>query len=226
MIKNIIITLLSFASISAYAIEFSSKDFQNARNTGYDAAMAYIDSITSVPKDFPQSVEALKLDSTINLMAGAVHCGKTREEADILFEQAVILFNQKKDLITPKPAMETALRLKQYKFAAQKFSELNSTLNAGEVITIALSLYKNRAITKDTCIDYLIAASEKTVAEHHLLCLTKAIKMLPKRDLSGAVFMTMEQKRTFYGNFLNLVEPTKASAELLGICKTEYQLVK
>ena len=226
MIRNIIITLLSLASISAYAVEFSSKDFQNARNTSYDAAMAYIDSITSVPKDFPQSVEALKADATINLMAGAVHCGKTREEADILFEQAVILFNQKKDIMAPRSTMETALRLKQYTLAAQKFSELNSKLNAGESITIALSLYKNRALTKDTCIDYLIAASEKNVAEHHLLGLTKAIKMLPKRDLSGAVFMTMEQKRTFYGNFLNLVEPTKTSAELLGICKTEYQLVK
>ena len=226
MIRNIIIALMSLASISAYAVEFSFKDFQNARNTGYDAAMAYIDSITSVPEDFPQSVESLKADTTINLMAGAVHCGKTREEADILFEQAVILFNQKKAIMAPKPAMETALRLKQYTFAAQKFAELNSKLNAGESITIALILYKNRAITKDTCIDYLIAASEKNVGEHQLVGLTKAIKMLPKRDLSGAAFMTMEQKRTFYGNYLNLVEPTKASAEFLGICKTEYQLVK
>ena len=66
MIRNIIITLMSLVSISSYAVEFSFKDFQNAKNAGYDAAVAYIDSITSVPEDFPQSVESLKADTTIN----------------------------------------------------------------------------------------------------------------------------------------------------------------
>ena len=37
---------------------------------------------------------------------------------------------------------------------------------------------------------------------------------------------TAEEKKEFYGNILSLTDVTKESAELLGICKTEYQLVK
>ena len=227
MIKTKLITFLAviISAISAYAVSLDWNAFRAAHTNGFDAVEAYIDSIDETPAGF-SSVEQWSIATKINLYLGSVHFGLPAATVQQKQAQAAQLFNANKDSLKASDALQIALRMQKYDIAAQKLEACSNIIDAAHLINYAVACYKGEAISKDKCIEYILLASSKNISKNHLPFITKAIVSLPKRGLDGAPFMTVDQRKEFYGNFLSLVEVSKESREFLGICKTEYQLVK
>ena len=118
------------------------------------------------------------------------------------------------------------MRIYDYQLAASKFGELIKVQSAPEVINNAIVLYKNNAISKDVAVAALMEASVKEIKVSWYAPLSKAVANIPTRGLDGKAFMSREQKKEFYGNFIELNSVTAESADFLGACVTQFNLVK
>ncbi len=223
-----IITLLTIGltCFAANAVELKWEDWKVSQAKGYDAVMSYIDSVDSVLSTWESTVDQWKLDAQINTMLSASHYGKNTEEVAKLRNDAIALFTVNVDKLTAFQAMMIAKRIGNYQITAAKLEQCKASINLAQVIEVAVACYQNGAISKAKCVDYLLFASVKPISAAQMSTVTKAVANLPKRGVDNAPLMTAEEKKEFYGNILSLTDVTKESAELLGICKTEYQLVK
>ena len=223
-----IITLLTIGltCFAANAVELKWGDWIASQAKGYDAAMSYIDSVDVIPSTWKSTVDQWKLEAQIHIMLSALHYGKSAEEVAKLRNDAIALFTANVDKLTILNAMMTAKRIDNYQIAAAKLEQCKDTINLAQVIEVAVYCYQHGAISKAKCVEYLLFASVKPIKIHQMPAVTKAVANLPKRGVDNTPLMTVEEKKEFYGNILSLTDVTKESAELLGICKTEYQLVK
>jgi hypothetical protein len=220
----ILITLLTASS--AFAVELKWDDYRAAMSKGYDASIAYVNSITELPQYFKGTVSQFKTAALINIKLSAYHMGLTEPQVSSLRAEAVSLFNENKDLLPATESLSIALRLQNYPIAASKIDACKAELNAGQLIKAALVCYNSGAISKSKCVEYLILASTKEISSSHMKDVTNAVLSIPRRGIDGEPLMTAEERKTFYSNFLAFVEVSEDSKQLLGICKTQYQLVK
>lgn len=223
-----IITLLTIGltCFAANAVELKWEDWKASQAKDYAATMSYIDSVDAVPSTWGITVAQWKLDAQINTMLSAFHYGKNAEEVAKLRKDAIDLFTVNVDKLTAFRAMMIAKRIGNYQITAAKLEQCKDTINLAQVIEVAVACYQNGAISKSKCVEYLLFASVKPITASQMPAITKELANLPKRGIDNTPLMTAEEKKEFYGNILSLTDVTKESAELLGICKTEYQLVK
>ena len=223
-----IITLLTIGltCLAANAVELKWEDWKASSAKGYDAVMSYIDSVNVIPSTWGITIEQWKLDSQINTMLSAFHYGKNAEEVAKLRNDAIALFTVNVDKLTAFQAMMLAKRIGNYQIAAAKLEQCKASINLAQVIEVSIACYQNDAISKAKCVEYLLFASVKPITTSQMSAVTKELAKLPKRGIDNTPLMTAEEKKEFYGNILSLTDVTKESAELLGICKTEYQVVK
>lgn len=227
--KKILLSLITLLSIStSFAVEYSYADKQAAYKAGYEADLAYVESLTSVAEGevLNCTLEQYKITTICNIKLGAVHTGKTIEFAAQARKEALDLFYANVDKLTDEQVYQLASRLNDFSLAASKFNSVKSSFNAVRKIEDTLKLYKVNAISKDVAIVTLIDASDDIIKDNEFAALAKAVDSIPLRDNSGGLFMTSEQKKTFYGNFKDYNKVTKASADFLGACVTQYNLVK
>lgn len=223
-----IITLLTIGltCFAANAVELKWEDWKASSSKGYDAVMSYIDSVDTIPSTWGLTIDQWKIDAQINTMLSAFHYGKNAEEVAKLCNDANALFTVNVDKLTAFQAMMIAKRIGNYQITAAKLEQCKASINLAQVIEVAVACYQNGAISKAKCVEYLLFASVKPISIAQMPAVTKAVANLPKRGVNNTPLMTAEEKKEFYGNILSLTDVTKESAELLGICKTEYQLVK
>ena len=72
----------------------------------------------------------------------------------------------------------------------------------------------------------MLLASTREIRDYQFKAVLNAVNKIPLRDNEGKVFMTKDQKKEFYGNFIDLNIVTPASADFLGAVVTQYNLVK
>lgn len=224
-IKYLILTILLTASC-AFAVELKWDDYRAALSKGYDASIAYVNSVTEVPQDFKSTVSQFKTIALINIKLSAYHMGLPEDRVQYLRSEAISLFNENKDSLPAMESLFLALRLQNYPIAASKINTCKAEINAGQLIKAALVCYKSGAISKSKCVEYLILASTKEISSSYMKDVTNAVLSIPRRGIDGEPLMTAEERKTFYSNFLAFVEVSEESKQLLGICKTQYQLVK
>lgn len=227
--KKILILITLLLTASAFAVDFTFKVWQSNARAGYDANLAYTESVTGMAEGETLgglTVEQWKLGSIINIKLGAIHSGKDAKFCKAVGEEAKELFYANINKLTDRQVYQIANRIGDFALAATKFNAVKSSLSADKKISDALKLYKNNALSKDATIAVLIDTSDDIIKDNEFVALAKAVDSIPLRDNSGGLFMTSEQKKTFYGNFKDYNKVTKASADFLGACVTQYNLVK
>lgn len=226
--KKILILITLLLTTTAFAVEYSYADKRAAYKAGYDADLAYTESVTGIAEGetLNCTLEQWKITTICNIKLGAFHAGKTPEFVAQARKEAADLFYANASKLTDGQVYQLALRLGDFSLAASKFNSVKSSLNAVRKIEDSLKLYKANTISKDVAIATLIDASDDIIKDNEFVALAKAVDSVPSRDNSGELFMTSEQKKTFYGNFKDYNKVTKASADFLGACVTQYNLVK
>ena len=223
-----ITTLLTILLISFYSFgaEFNFAEWQKAARSGYTTTKTYLDSLE------PNDVVAIAFK--INLGLSATHSvGKengieTKEAAEQEVAKAKETFYSNLNILRDTDVFCIAYRIADYKLAASKMTSVNIATSFTPELSInyILGLYKNGAISKDIAISNLMLVSKREIKDYQFAALTKAVNSIPLRDLDGNAFMTREQKKDFYGNFIELNAVTTKSADFLGACVTQYNLVK
>lgn len=227
-----IIVLLSLIGLSAsvFGVDFKLADKQAANKAGYEADLAYVESLTGIAegetyiKD--ETLEQYKIVTICNIKLSAFHFGKDAAFCEKARAEAKELFYANVAKLSNRSVFQLAMRVNDYQLAASKFGELIKVQSAPEVINNAVALYKNGAISKDVAVAALMEASVKEIKVSWYASLSKAVANIPTRGLDGKAFMSREQKKEFYGNFIELNSVTAESADFLGACVTQFNLVK
>lgn len=224
LMKKLITTLLIFTTISAaFAVEYKFSDWQKAARTSFEAELDYLNSVDS-------GDTKAALNQKIGCLLRPIHIKDyPKDKAIACAEQAKALFyaNIDNGAMRDLDIMSNAMRFGDWPLAAQAYSRCKIGKPAVFVIDNALKLYKNNAISKDVAIEDMIKASLVPVnRDWQYAHLIRLLNNIPTVDKDGKPFMTVEQRKDFYGNFLLVNKVSKQNAEFMGICKTEYQLVK
>lgn len=225
MKKLITILTITLTMLSSFAVEFKFEDMASAAKSGYTPAKMYLNSVDSGDM---KAVLAIKINHGI----GAAHSiGKpngvdSQEAAEKEAEEAKSLFYKNLDNLYDRDILQIAARIHDYRLAATKISVVNKDFDPSSAIKYVLELYKNSAISKDVAINYLLETSKREIRDYQYAELNKVLNDIPLRDLDGNIFMTKDQKKAFYGNFIDFNKVTPASADFLGACVTQYNLVK
>lgn len=222
-----LITTLLIAS-AALAVDLTWVEKQAAYKAGYDADLAYVESLTGIAKGevLNCTLEQFKIATICNIKLGAFHAGKDAKFVAQARKEAIDLFYANVNKLTDAQVYQIASRIGDFALAATKFNAVKSSFSADKKISDALLLYKNKALSKEATIAVLIDASDDIIKDNQFVALTKAVNSIPTRGTDGKAFMTREQKKEFYGNFIELNKVTLASADFLGACVTQYNLVK
>ena len=223
--KKLITILFIFTTISAaFAVEYKFTDWQKAARTSFEAELAYLNTVDSGDT---QTALAQKIGC---LVRRHVHIKDfPKEQAKTYTEQGKALFyaNIDNGALRDEDVLYNAIDFKDWALAARAYSRCKTGKPAVFVIDNALKLYNNNAISKDVAIEDMIKASLVPVSrDWQYAHLIRLLNNIPTVDKDGKPFMTVEQRKDFYGNFLLVNKVSKQNAEFMGICKTEYQLVK
>lgn len=221
--KKLLILLILSLTVSVFAVEYNFYDWQRVARTSFEAELAYLNSVDSGDMQIAiaQKIKCL----SIRVWQEKNLSQTVKENFNLQGKQ---LFEANINSLKDEDKLFFGKRFKKFDIALNAFNNLKESNKffATAIIENTLYFYNIGIINKDIAINNLIFASKKDFRSFEFKKLTKLVDSIPLRDKTGDEFMTREQKKEFYENFIKFNKVTKDSADFLGAVVTQYNLVK